>query len=669
MIPEQLKALTFCRVRPNSKRAFDKDWQLHQLKYHEILDWVKEGNNYGIICSRKNGVGVIDSDHPHYVKLVENLLPKTFSVKSSSENKRHFYFKFKNFPKQTNKIILCNPENKTAKGDQGGDIRMGEFYLVGPGSIHPDTGKKYEVHCYADIAEVDFAQVIDLLHEYFRTDIIEKVKVNEKFKLSIIEVLNHYKVELKGNGPEYFTEHPIHGSEGGSNFGINAEKNVWICRRHNTGGSVIQLIAMLEELVDCEDVGKLSPEVRDKVIKIIQEKFGVDMSSSWDITQDGLYKGTYNNALNFLEEKKYNIRLNEHAGYIEFEGHKYQDDDKLEIKKRMRASKIEPQISIINEAIKTYAKENEYNPVTEWLDNIKWDGVNRVNTWLTAICGCEDSDYARFVARTMLLAPVYRAYEPGVKYDYMPILEGEQGIGKSRLVKAIGGNWYKNVSLTERDHNTIQKMRGSWIVEVPELTVFAKRDIESLKAFISTEVDFVRFVYQEEDMVIPRRSTFIGTINVGSNGYLMDETGNRRFLPIKINEVNLSLFNKIREQLFAEAVQLYRSNIPIYIDNDPELEVQVQEQQKQREEYDDWADLIVKNYNRFSYDMSNYMTPVDIYTKLIGGQADKVDNKLSRRIGKIMKNITGKPSEVKTLNGITGRYFNMTLLSEIKNLY
>lgn len=667
IIPKKLKDLTFCRVLPKSKRAFEKDWQLHQLNYSEIQNWVKDGNNYGIICSRKNKVGVIDADHKHYVKLVENLLPKTFSVKSSSDNKRHFYFKFKNFPEKTNKIILSNPDNPSNKGAQGGDIRMGEFYLVGPGSIHPDTGKQYEVHSDEEIAEIDFGEVIDLLSEYFRTDIISKVKNNEKFKLSIIDVLNHYGIELKGRGPEYFTEHPIHGSEGGSNFGVNVEKNVWICRRHNTGGSVVKLIAMLEDLVNCEDLSKkLLPEVREKVNAIIQEKFGIDFTVSWDVTQDGSLKGTYNNCLNFLEEKKADIKLNLHSGIIDFEGQRYEDDHKLIIKERMREIKLEPQITIINEAIKTYSKNNEYNPVIDYLESLKWDGKNRCTTWLQAVCGVEDNDYFRFVSRTIVLAPVYRAFEPGCQYHYMPILEGKQGVGKSSLVKALGGEFYKNISLMERDNTTIQLMRGGWIIEVPELAVFAKRDIESLKSFISNDVDFARFVYQQEDKVFPRKSTFIGTINPGSNGYLMDETGNRRFLPVEINKVDFELFYKFRDQLFAEAVELYKSGIPIYVEDDPELEEEVKMQQKKREEHDDWAELIINNYNRMSPDLSDKMSGIDIYQRLIGGQADKYDQKIARRIGKIMLNLGSGRANLEKINGQTARYFDMSVISKSK---
>lgn len=667
MIPAQLRNLTFCKVLPKSKRAFEDAWQTHQLKYNDILDWVKAGNNYGIICSRTNGVGIIDADCASYVNDVEDLLPSTFSVRSSSDSKRHFFYRFKNFPEQVNKIILCDPDDPTDKKKQGGDIRMGEFYVVGPGSIHPDTNEKYRVFNDVEIAELDFNLVVELFGRCFRTNIIKNIKVNHKYKIPIATVIEHYGIQMKqGSQDELFCAHPIHGSENGTNFGINIAKNVWICRRHNCGGDVFSLIAMLEGLTQCGDDAPMTPAVKEAVNKIIAEKFGVDMTVFWDVTKDGALRPTYNNCLNYLEERNLDIRFNEHSGCFDFNGARYEDKDALQIKKDMREVKLEPTISIIDEAIKTYAMDHKYHPVRDYLNSLRWDGVNRASHWLCVFCGAEESDYTSFVSRTVLVAAVKRAFEPGCQFDYMPIFEGSQGTGKSSLVRVLGGDWYKNISLTERDHNTIQRMQGAWFIEVAELAVFAKRDIESLKDFISTPIDSTRFVYNRNDRFIPRQSIFIGTINPSTGGYLMDETGNRRFWPISLGEINLKLLEKNRDQLFAEAVQLYKSGIPVYIENNNhELMRMATEQQQLREDNDEWADVIHAGLYKIKDDVGSKIRAIDVYQRIIGGDLDKYDKKTSIRLGRILRKMSGCAPENNTINGITGKYFDVSSILNI----
>lgn len=393
----------------------------------------------------------------------------------------------------------------------------------------------------------------------------------------------------------------------------------------------------------------------------IEDQFEHDINfSGWDLNKrDKSPRPTYHNCMNYLEKDMFDIKYNEHSGGIIFDGKEYNDDHTLKVKENMRSIKLEPSISTIDESIRSYAKNNAYNPVCDYLNNIKWDGTERLNRWLTLVCGTEDSEYTQFVSRTLILASVYRAFEPGCQYDFMPILEGEQGIGKTNLVRTLGGSWYKEISLSDRDHNTIQLMQGAWIIEVAELAVFAKRDIESLRGFISNNVDFTRFVYQKNTRNIPRRSAFIGTFNPGANGYLLDETGNRRFLPIYLKYVELEILKEIRDQLFAEAVVMYKNKVPIHINNDI-LQEQALQAQKQREEYDEWMDEIMKGLYHRRMDIGNNVTAIQLYTTFLGGTKDKYTQLINRRIYKCMKSLGCKKAEVKRVNGILGRYYDIT---------
>lgn len=667
MIPIHLKDLSFCKVGRHGKKAIEKDWQLpkNQLSYDAASAWLEAGNNYGIICTRDNGVGIIDADHAEYVMAIDNLLPPTFSVETSCERKRHFYYRFKNFPDKPNKISLFDPDDGGNKDKQGGDIRFGSFYCVGPESIHPITKTKYFVKTDHPIAELDFKVIIDVLGKYFMTSLIQdNIKTRSKYKIPILDVLSHYNIELNTrNNVEFFGSHPTHGSDSGSNsnFCVNIEKNVWKCWRHNLGGNIFHLIAMLEGFIDCSQIKDGMPaEVTEKTNRAILDKFGVDMSVCWDTAEKGYLRPTYNNCLNFLEERNYDIKFNEFSSQVNFNGKKYSDRNILKIKEEMRPVKLEPSVTTIDEAIRTFAENNAFHPVKQYLERLEWDGIPRVDNWLATFCEADKDDYSSFISRIMLVAPVKRVYEPGCQYDYMPILEGGQGVGKTNTVKALGGPWYKEISLTERDHNTIQKMQGAWIIEVAELSVFAKRDIESVKAFISNSTDYTRFVYQREDAIIPRQSTFIGTINPSNTGYLMDDTGNRRFLPIKVGRIKFKEIELLRDQLFAEAVQIYKAGAQVHI-TDRELEKLVATNQRAREAQDDWAEIIVNQVERTRPDIGRYFTACGIYTTFLGGKQEHYDMAVNRRLGKVMRRlgceISDKPFRV---NNVLGRYYDLS---------
>jgi len=168
MIPKHIEHLKFLKVKKGIKEVHIKDWPKkseHHLSASEISPWVQEGNNYGVICGPISGIGIIDCDHKEYVMAVENNLPETFSVQSSSTSKIHFYFKFKNFPSRS-KIAVKDPDKPTDAKAQGGDIRNGNFYVIGPGSIHPDTKKPYTVIDNVPIAEIDYNDVFKVGERY-----------------------------------------------------------------------------------------------------------------------------------------------------------------------------------------------------------------------------------------------------------------------------------------------------------------------------------------------------------------------------------------------------------------------------------------------------------------------------------------------------------------------
>ncbi|WP_242136967.1 VapE domain-containing protein [Sphingomonas sp. TREG-RG-20F-R18-01] len=227
------------------------------------------------------------------------------------------------------------------------------------------------------------------------------------------------------------------------------------------------------------------------------------------------------------------------------------------------------------------ANDHAFHPVQEYLLALKWDGVSRVDGLWVDYVGATDDRYHRDVARLMMTAAVTRIFEPGHKFDFATILEGLQGKRKSTLIEVLGCNWSAELDGDFHDSKSlVELMQGSWIMEIPELTGFGRADVRAIKAFISRRNDRVRLAYARRAGQFPRQCIFVGSTN--DREYLKDDTGGRRFWPVQCNlpfgrEIDTELLKRNIDQLWAEAVQLYRAmrverpfgTLPLYL-SDPE---------------------------------------------------------------------------------------------------
>lgn len=224
------------------------------------------------------------------------------------------------------------------------------------------------------------------------------------------------------------------------------------------------------------------------------------------------------------------------------------------------------------DAVTEVSMRNRYNPITTWLDGLEWDGEPRIDTLLPCFLGTDMSDYNVAVMRLFMIGAVARAYEPGTKFDYMPVLIGPQGLGKSFFLRKLGhcSDWYCDNFNTIEGDAAAEKLRGMWIVEMAELLATKKqKDVESIKAFVTSQVDTIRPKYARETEQRPRACVFAGTTN--NPQFLTDTTGNRRFLPVEcgIHEPQMSLFDPgvddYFSQAWAEAVHVYKTERPVLV--------------------------------------------------------------------------------------------------------
>ncbi len=227
------------------------------------------------------------------------------------------------------------------------------------------------------------------------------------------------------------------------------------------------------------------------------------------------------------------------------------------------------------------------NEVRDYLLDLKWDGIHRVDTLFIDYLGADDNIYTRAVARKSLCAAVGRAVTGGIKYDYMPILSGPQGIGKSTMLATLGRGWFSDSLTTFEGKDAAEMLQGTWINEIGELNAMSKYETSAVKQFLSKKSDIYRAAYGRRTEEHPRRCVFFGTTNDAE--FLKDFTGNRRFWPVDVgeNESRLSVFDDLPgqvDQIWAEAVGYWRAGEPLYLTGEAERLAQ-QAQEEHRETY------------------------------------------------------------------------------------
>lgn len=186
-------------------------------------------------------------------------------------------------------------------------------------------------------------------------------------------------------------------------------------------------------------------------------------------------------------------------------------------------------------ALSVASSRKKFNPIKELIEYKKWDGTPRIDKFLVDILKCDDTNYIREASRMIFYGGINRLYHPGCKFDYVPILIGKQGCGKSSIVKwlALNDAYYADLSSIE-GKDALENIQGVWMCELSELLAMVKtKEVEAMKSFITRTSDRYRESYGRRTQEFPRTCLFIGTTN--NYQFLSDKTGNRRYLPIQMN--------------------------------------------------------------------------------------------------------------------------------------
>ena len=222
----------------------------------------------------------------------------------------------------------------------------------------------------------------------------------------------------------------------------------------------------------------------------------------------------------------------------------------------------------IADALNMVMLNHAFHPIQDYLNSLKWDGIERTERIFVRFFGAEDSAYTRAVTRKWFTAAVSRAMQPGCKFDNMIVLVGSQGIGKSYFGKLLGKGWYSDTFNTLNGKDAYEQLKGCWILEMGELSVMKKAEVESVKMFISKQEDNYRSAYNRHVASYKRQCVFYGTTN--DDSFLRDRTGNRRFWPIGCHPEDatddvFSLTERDIDQIWAEVMTWYKDGESLYL--------------------------------------------------------------------------------------------------------
>ena len=290
----------------------------------------------------------------------------------------------------------------------------------------------------------------------------------------------------------------------------------------------------------------------------------------------------------------------------------------------------------LDDALRIVFAENKYHPVKELIESTKWDGTPRIKELLCKWLGVEDDDYSHEVSRLIFAGGIHRLYNPGCKFDDMPVLIGRQGEGKSTFVRwlALEDEFFREVNEIEGQKG-IEALEGAWICEMGELLALTRaKDVEAVKSYVTRLCDSYRKPFDKRISDHKRQCIFIGTTNKAE--FLTDKTGNRRYYPVTCNNSGYDLFNNekaIKEdiiQCWAEAKYLYDlGELPPYADR--KLLDIIREHQAAAVE-DDYRVGMIKSY----LETKDVVCAVELWQKALN-EYGKPSRKDSNEISVIMQ--------------------------------
>lgn len=223
------------------------------------------------------------------------------------------------------------------------------------------------------------------------------------------------------------------------------------------------------------------------------------------------------------------------------------------------------------DTVRAVAEKNQINPREQELRQLKWDGKNRLDTWLTEHVAASDNELNRIIGRKFILSCVARWISPGCKVDTVLILQGVEGARKNTLLEVLAGSPERVCPINGFERDDKFTAAQAWLVEMPEASIFRRADRNRLKSFITEPIDQYRPPYAATPVKVKRAFVLVSTANHFDALFNADQDGLRRFWPVEVrSRIDYEWVRENRDQLLAEAVLAYDLEEHWWFDETPQ---------------------------------------------------------------------------------------------------
>ncbi len=376
-------------------------------------------------------------------------------------------------------------------------------------------------------------------------------------------------------------------------------------------------------------------------------------------TRGGDARPCFENARRLLaaNQHKFKLRFDLFSNRPCYGDEPLEDHHILIIASEVQSAGVFASTATISEAVVAAAMLHAFHPVLDYLDGLKWDGIERLEMWLIDHAGIEDTPLHRAISKKWLIQAIARIRDPGCQADAMLILEGAQGLRKSSLLRALFGQAWFTDHLPDISSKDAQlQLLGMWCIEVAEMATLDRSTANKIKQFLTSRTDRFRPPFGRMAKDFPRACVFAGSVNPGG-GYLKDPTGGRRFWPVECRgEIDVPAVLAQRDQLWAEADAAYRRGETWYLE-DEVLSAAMADVQDDRREDDVW-EAAVANHLRGK----RVTTTPELLEHALGlykrGEWTQGDN---QRVGRILSAMQWQRKQERTGDGRAWKYYAPTV--------